>query len=268
MQPHHPFRFGAASIFTSPADWAETARKMEALGYSTILTSDHPGESGVDPISALVMAAAATTTLQLGTHVLANDFRNPVMLAQQVATLDVVSGERFQFGIGTGYNADDYAALGICLDSPGARVGRLEEAVTLIKRLFHEETVTFSGCYYTTHNARLNPKPTQHPHPPLFIGGGGKRILSLAGREADIVSFDPKGIATGPKDFVNRDTYRLSPTDRLGARGSGTTVRCVRTASVGVHGDHHRESHPGRRTDCRDVGSVATKHDDQCTDEC
>ena len=118
---------------------------------------------GVDPISALVVAAAATTTLQLGTHVLANDFRNPVMLAQQVATLDIVSGERFQFGIGTGYNADDYAALGISLDSPGARVGRLEEAVTLIKRLFHEETVTFSGSHYTTHNALLNPKPTHAP---------------------------------------------------------------------------------------------------------
>ena len=126
------------------------------------------------------------------------------MLAQQAATLDVVSGERFELGLGTGWSPEDYAALGIPIASPGTRVGRLEEAVALIKRLFHEETVTFSGAHYTAQIAQLNPKSAHHAHPPLFIGGGGKRILSFAGREADIVSFDPKGTASGPKDFAPR----------------------------------------------------------------
>jgi len=210
MQPQHPFRFAAAPGFASATQWTETARKVEALGYSTLLSSDHPAMGGVGPISALMMAASATTTLRLGTHVLANDFRNPVMLAQEVATLDVLSGERFEFGIGTGWLRDDYDALGISFDTPGARVGRLEEAVTLIKRLFHEETVTFSGAHYTAHNTQLNPKPARRPHPPLFIGGGGKRILSLAGREADIIGFDPKGTATGPKDLATATSSALA----------------------------------------------------------
>src|SRR4028118_1676234 len=127
MQPLHPFRFAVPIEFTSPTQWTETARKVEALGYSTILSSDHPGMGQTDPLSTLMMAATATTTLRIGTHVLANDFRNPVMLAQQVATLDVVSGERFEFGLGTGWSAEDYAALGVPIASPATRVGRLEE---------------------------------------------------------------------------------------------------------------------------------------------
>ena len=210
MHHDHPFRFAVAPDFTSPTQWTETARRVEALGFSTILTSDHPGGGGgPGPISTLMMAAAATTTLRLGTHVLANDFRNPVMLAQEVATLDVLSGERLEFGLGTGWSRDDYAALGISFDSPGTRVGRLEEAITLMKRLFREDAVTFSGVHYTAHNAQLNPKPA-NPRPPLFIGGGGKRILSLAAREADIVSFDPKGTAAGPKDLATATPSGLS----------------------------------------------------------
>jgi len=207
---HHPFRFAAAPKFTSLIRWSETVRKIEALGYSTLLTSDHPGGGGADPISSLVVAAAASTTLRLGTHVLANDFRNPVMLAQQAATLDVVSDERFEFGLGTGWLRDDYAALGVSYDAPSTRVRRLEEAVTLIKRLFSEETVTFSGSFYTTHNARLTTKPLRRLHPPLLIGGGGRRMLSLAGCEADIVSFDPKGTAGGPKDIATTTPAALA----------------------------------------------------------
>jgi probable F420-dependent oxidoreductase len=210
MQHHHPFRFAVAPAFTTAADWIETARKMEALGYSTILSSDHPGMEGIGPFSALMMAAAATTTLRVGTHVLANDFRNPVMLAQEAATLDLLSGGRFEFGLGTGWYRDDYDVLGISFDRPGIRVRRLEEAVSLIKGLFLEDGVTFSGRYYTANNVHLRPKPASHPHPPLFIGGGGKRILSLAAREADVVGVDALGTPAGPKDLATTTSTALA----------------------------------------------------------
>ena len=199
---HHPFRFAAGAAFTSPQGWIETARKVEALGYSTLVSGGHPSFGGPGPISALIMAATATTTVHLGTLVLENDFRHPVMLAQEASTQEVLSDERFELGLEIGCNRDDYTALGVIFDAPSTRVRRLEEAVPLIKRLFHEDTVTFSGSFYTTHNARLALKPTRRPHPPLLIGGGGRRMLSLAGREADIVSLDPKGTAAGSKDIA------------------------------------------------------------------
>jgi probable F420-dependent oxidoreductase len=157
---------------------------------------------GSGPLTALMAAADATTTLRLGTHVLANDFRHPVLLAQEVATLDRLSGGRFELGLGTGWWHADYERLGIPFEPPGVRVSRLEEAISLLKRLFQDETVTVSGRYYQLQEVQLSPKPAQHPYPPILIGGGGKRILSLAAREADIVSIDPIGTAAGTKDLA------------------------------------------------------------------
>ena len=148
-------------------------------------------------------AADATTTLRLGTHVLANDFHNPVMLAQEAATLDLLSEGRLELGIGTGWLAQDYAVAGIPFDPPLTRVKRLEEAVPLVKRLLRGGPVTFSGDYYTVQEMSLLVKPCQTPHLPLYIGGGGKRILSLAGREADIVGLDLKGTPEGGKDVAS-----------------------------------------------------------------
>ena len=211
MSSDHPFRFAAAVPFTAPETWIETARRMEALGYTTVVSSDHPSLPGaVDPLGALLLAAAATTRLRVGTHVLVNDFRHPVLLAQQAVLLDTMSGGRFELGLGTGSLRDDYTALGIAYDQPGARVGRLEEAIILIKRLLREESVTFAGAHYRVDNVRLTPRPARQPQPRLFIGGGGKRILSLAGREADIVSFDPKGTAAGPKDLATATPAALA----------------------------------------------------------
>ena len=211
MSSDHPFRFAAAVPFTAPETWIETARRMEALGYTTVVSSDHPSLPGaVDPLGALLLAAAATTRLRVGTHVLVNDFRHPVLLAQQAVLLDTMSGGRFELGLGTGSLRDDYTALGIAYDQPGARVGRLEEAIILIKRLLREESVTFAGAHYRVDNVRLTARPARQPQPRLFIGGGGKRILSLAGREADIVSFDPKGTAAGPKDLATATPAALA----------------------------------------------------------
>lgn len=201
MTIHKPFRFGAIGEAASREAWAELARKVEALGYATLLLGDHPAGGGLAPLAALMAAADATTTVRLGTHVLANDFHNPVLLAQEAATLDLLSGGRFELGIGTGWWRDDYASIGVTFDPPGVRVSRLAEAVPLIKRLFQEDSVTFAGAYYQVQGAQVSPKPAQRPHPPIMIGGGGQRILSLAAHEADIVSLDPIGTPEGTKDL-------------------------------------------------------------------
>ncbi|OGR24233.1 MAG: hypothetical protein A2139_11150 [Desulfobacca sp. RBG_16_60_12] len=202
MAIRKPFRFGAISAALSREEWAAFARKVEDLGYATFLLGDHPAMGGFGPLTALMAAADATTTLRLGTHVLANDFRHPVMLVQEVATLDLLSGGRFELGLGAGWWRADYESLGIPFDPPRVRVSRLEEAVPLIKRLFQEDSVTVSGTHYQVQDVHLSPKPAQRPYPPFFIGGGGKRVLSLAAREADIVGLDPIGTPAGTKDLA------------------------------------------------------------------
>jgi probable F420-dependent oxidoreductase len=202
MATTRPFRFGAIGESASRAGWAELARKFEAQGYAIVLAGDHPAMGGMAPLAALLAAAEATTTLRLGTHVLANDFRNPVLLAQEAATLDVLSGGRFELGIGTGWWRADYDSIGVTFDSPGTRVSRLIEALPLIKQLLGEDSVTFTGTYYQTQAAQVSPKPAQQPSFPIMIGGGGKRILSFAARAADIVSLDPIATPDGTKDLA------------------------------------------------------------------
>jgi probable F420-dependent oxidoreductase len=152
------------------------------------------------PIAALTAIADATTTLRVGSFVFDNDYRNPVMLAKEATTLDLLSGGRLEFGIGAGWNTRDYRQLGIPYDTPKVRVDRMEEAVTLIKRLWTEERVTHEGRHYRVRDAMVLPRPTQRPHPPMMIGGGGPRMLRIAAREAQIVALaptlNPKG---GPK---------------------------------------------------------------------
>lgn len=200
MTNRRPFRFGA--VYFALENWAECARRIESLGYATLLLGEHPAFGGPSPLIGLMAAADATTTLRLGTQVLANDFRNPVLLAQDVATLDRLSGGRFELGLGSGWLHQDYSSVGVPLDRPGTRVSRLIEAVALIKRLFQEEETTFAGEYYQVQRARVAPKPIQQPHPPLMIGGGGRRVLTLAACEADIVSLDAIGTAAGTKDIA------------------------------------------------------------------
>jgi probable F420-dependent oxidoreductase len=146
-------------------------------------------------------AAAVTTTLRLGSLVFGNDFRHPVVLAREAATIDLLSEGRLEFGLGTGWEKDDYERTGMPLDPPGTRVGRFEEAVQLIKKLFGDEPVTFSGQYYAVSGLNGLPKPAQRPHPPILIGGGSRRMLSLAVREATIVSVNTRTTASGDVDW-------------------------------------------------------------------
>jgi probable F420-dependent oxidoreductase len=193
----HPFRFGiTASRARSAEAWAALARRAEELGYATLVMPDHLGNQ-LSPIPALAAAATATRTLRIGSFVFANDYRHPLLLAREAASLDVLSGGRFEFGIGAGWRTDDYRQLGMAYQRPGLRIERLEESLGILKRLFAGERVTHNGTNYQLDGARLAPLPVQRPAPPILVGGGGPRLLRLAARHAQIVGllpqFDPNG---------------------------------------------------------------------------
>ncbi len=195
--PLRPFRFAVTARWAGGGTrWREFARRAEAQGYDVLLVTDHMGAQ-LAPIPAMMAAADATTTLRVGSFVFSNDYRNPVMLAKEIATMDVISGGRIELGIGAGWNTRDYRELGIPYDPPALRVARLEEVVVLLDRLLREEEVDFYGTYYKVRGARVLPRPVQRPRPPFMIGGGGARVLRLAARTADIVGFAPSLDAHG-----------------------------------------------------------------------
>jgi probable F420-dependent oxidoreductase len=182
------FRFGVVSggIHSHEA-WVTLARTAEDLGYSSLLMPDRMG-TPLAPFSALAIAAGATTKLRIGSYVFANDYRHPAIVAREAATLDLLSGGRFELGMGAGVGQPDYQQMGLKFESAGTRVSRLEEALHIIKQFFTEEVVNFSGKYYTITDLRGQPKPVQKPHPPIFIGSSGKRLLTFAAREADSIA--------------------------------------------------------------------------------
>jgi len=185
-------------------DWPSFARRLEAIGYGGLVMADHVVGDGLSPFPALAAAAAATTTLRVGTLVLDNDFRNPLLLAREAATVDVISNGRLELGIGAGWHDRDNQSLGIGYDPPRVRVERLAEAVPLLKRLWTEDAVTHAGAYYRHDNAHSGPRPIQRPHPPILVAGGGDRILELAVKEADIVGVVPR---TRPDGAPDRAAY-------------------------------------------------------------
>ena len=174
-------------------DWLARAKRLEAIGYATLSMPDHMVGGAWSNMPALGAAAAVTTKLRLGNLVLDNDFRNPVVLAREFATLDVISNGRVEIGLGAGWFDRDYQSTGIAFDRGRVRVARLAEAVTLMKRLFTEDEVTFDGTYYRTAKSECRPKTVQQPRPPILIAAGGPEILKVAGREADIVAVIPPG---------------------------------------------------------------------------
>ena len=160
---------------------------VEALGYKTLYLPDHFGDQ-LSPIAALMSAADATTTLRVGSLVFDNDYRHPVVLAKEAATLDLLSEGRLDFGLGAGWQVSDYEQTGIPFDPPGLRIERMAEGLEIIKSFFAGGSVSFAGKHYKVDGVEAAPAPVQKPHPPIVLGGGGKRMLHLAGREADIVS--------------------------------------------------------------------------------
>jgi probable F420-dependent oxidoreductase len=186
-----PFRFTIqASRLTHPDELRPLARKAEDLGVAVLTLADHLDDQ-VAPIAGLMAVADATTTLRVGSLVFANDYRHPVVLAKEAATIDVLSGGRLEFGIGAGWMTEDYHGAGIPMDRPGVRIARLEEALSVITRLWTDGPVDHSGEHYRIESLEGLPKPTQSPHPPIVIGGGGPKVLAVAGRWADIVGLNP-----------------------------------------------------------------------------
>ena len=220
MSKHHPFRFGVINEqMKAPAAWFDHVRRVEALGYATFLLRDHfvPDFFGDQyaPLPALMAAASVTTTLRLGTMVIDNDYRHPVLLAKEVATLDCLSGGRCELGIGAGWLRTEYEQAGLSFDRAGVRIDRLEEAIRVIKGLWADQPLTFEGEHYQVTGIDGVPKPLQRPHPPLLIGGGKERMLKLAGRVADIV-----GVLTS-------DVSRGTLTSELGERTPAAVLQKV-----------------------------------------
>lgn len=191
--PLPPFRFGVQC--STPPDltagaWRDLARKVEDLGYHRLTVSDHLDDQ-LAPVAALMAAADATSTLRVGALVFCNDYRHPAVLAKEAATLDILSEGRFELGLGAGWMTDDYAKAGIPMDPPGVRIARLEEAIEVVTALFGGEPVHHEGEHYRIDGLVGSPRPVQTPLP-LLIGGGGRKVLELAGRHATIVGLNPK----------------------------------------------------------------------------
>jgi probable F420-dependent oxidoreductase len=192
MATMRPFRFlAAAPDMVDGKRLAESARKAESTGYSVMVLPDHlVGQHA--PVPVLATVAAVTERIRIGTFVLNVDLRHPAVLAQDLASLDVLSGGRLEIGIGAGWNRPEYDAIGLEFAPVGTRVARLTEAINVLKGCFADGSFSYQGAHYTITDHDGLPKPVQRPHPPLFVGGGGKRLLTLAGRVANIVGLAPR----------------------------------------------------------------------------
>ena len=210
----HPrrFRFGI-QLSTAPSgdDWAALARKAEDLGYSTLFLPDHFGDQ-LAPLPAMMAAADATTELRVGALVFDNDYKHPVVLAKELATIDVLSGGRVEVGLGAGWMKSDYDQSGIPMETPGVRVSRMEEGIAVIKGCFGPGPFSFVGDHYQITGYDGRPKPLQTP-PPFLIGGGAKRVLSIAAREAQIVGINPS-IHSGQVDAAAAQNGATAETDK------------------------------------------------------
>jgi len=216
-----PFRFAVfAYEAASRQDWEEKARRVEALGYAILVMPDH-FLNHLTPVPALAAVAAVTTTLRIGTIVFANDYRHPGLLAKEAATLDLLSDGRFEFGLGAGWFQKEYEQAGISFDPPGQRIDRMREALTIFKGLWSDGPLTFKGTHYAIAGLEGTPKPVQKPHPPIFIGGTGQRMLQLAGQEANIVGFIPKNLPGGGHDWLASTSELLTEQIEWVREGAG-----------------------------------------------
>ena len=202
MSGARPFRFGVIGEGVRTREGLlAAARAAEAAGCDTFLLRDHliaePFGPQLAPLVALAAVAGATERLRLGTLVLANDFRHPAVLAKEAATLDLVSGGRFELGIGAGWLREEYGRAGIPFDAAGVRVGRFEEGVRALKVLLGGGAASFVGKHYALDGLETFPAPVQRPRPPILIGAGSRRMLGLAGREADTVGILTSSVASG-----------------------------------------------------------------------
>ena len=188
---HRRFRFGIqAAKPPTNVTWQELARRAETLGYAALTIPDHFNDQYA-PIPAMMSALEVTTSLRVCALVFDNDYKHPVVLAKELATMDVLSVGRIEIGLGAGWMRTDYDELGITYDSPGTRIDRFVEGLEIVRRCMRGDAFSFEGTHYTIRNHTPTPRAAQLPCPPVLIGAGGKRMLGIAAREADIVGINP-----------------------------------------------------------------------------
>jgi probable F420-dependent oxidoreductase len=246
-----PIRFGLLNETPAPPQGLLAhARRAESRGFSTFLIRDHfiAADFGpqLAPMATLGAVAAATSRLRVGTLVFDNDYRHPALLAKEAATIDVLSGGRFELGLGAGWLRAEYEATGLPFDPVGVRISRLEEAITVMKGLFAERPVTFEGKHYRIEGLEGYPTPVQRPHPPILIGAGKPRMLRLAGREADIVGVLPTTVSSGVEVDDPRDRLPEKVDAQLDAIREGAGPRFddieLSVFATLVVTDHRRET--------------------------
>jgi probable F420-dependent oxidoreductase len=186
----HPFRFGVQLATLPPAGWQERLQRIEAWGYDAVFWPDHFGPQW-EPVAALAAAAAVTKRLKVGSLVYGIDYRHPIVLAKAAATIQQLSGGRHEFGIGAGWMESDYREAGMAYERAGLRIERLEEAIQVIRGTWSQDKTSFAGRHYTIQDAQAAVLPRPVP-PRILIGGGGPKVLAVAGRHADIVGVNPK----------------------------------------------------------------------------
>ena len=211
-----PFRFGI-QLRNAPdgKTWRALARKAEALGFSTLFLPDHFTDLW-GPIAALTAATEATKTLRVGALVFDNDYRHPVVLAKEIATLDILSEGRVEFGLGAGWMTSDYQQSGIRLDPPGVRIDRMIEALEIYHQLFTQESATFDGTHYQVRDAIAMPRPHTEGGPPILVGGGGRRVLEAAARFASIIGVNPELVSGEAGVEAARTAVRSRYAERIG----------------------------------------------------
>ncbi|HSK93170.1 MAG TPA: TIGR03621 family F420-dependent LLM class oxidoreductase [Candidatus Angelobacter sp.] len=195
-----PFRFGLSvpTRDVTRRGVLELARRAESAGIQVLLGSDHLGGWGALP---LLQAAAQATSLRIGSLVLNNDLRHPAVLAQELATIDLVTDGRLEIGIGAGWNRPEYEAAGLAFDAPPQRIARMRAAVAMLRSALRDGVIEHDAddAYPTIRQTGL-PTSVQRPHPPILVGGGGPRLLAYAAREANIVGLDPRSLPDGGHD--------------------------------------------------------------------
>ena len=224
--PIKPFRFGIqASSQPDRASWIDLAKRAEANGFDVLTMPDHFTDQ-LAPVPALMAAADATTLLRVGALVWDNDYKHPVVLAKELATIDVLSDGRLELGIGAGWMISDYEQSGIAYDRAGVRIDRFIEGLDVIRGCMAEGAFSYAGKHYTITDYNGSPKPIQAPCPPILIGGGGKRVLTYAAQHADIIGINatmtagavgPEAISTMTAEAVDGkvDIVRDAVGDRL-----------------------------------------------------
>lgn len=241
-----PFRFGLMldSNAVARVDVAELARRAEAAGIGILLGTDHLGRWATLP---LLQAAAEATGLRIGSYVLNNDLRHPTVLAQELTTIDAITGGRLEIGIGAGWNRDEYEAAGLAFDAPPMRVARMQASLRMLKQAMSEGRIDHLAdeAYPDIHQRDL-PVSVQRPHPPFMVGGGGPRVLRFAAREADIVGIDPRSLPQGGAD--QSDVTEAAVDRKIGwireAAGDRWSTLEINIGLFEVDPEFHRRSGP------------------------